>query len=243
MLPLSGLVRAYQRVSDHHGPGAPLEALISRHAKPHARGSYPVVGTSPRPLSRSTPEPSKEATSGQPASTLWPPPTPSLEVATPHVKPSIEEGPKQPLSPMGEGPHITSSNPSLGPPAMILPCNGVAGKPSISKRESALEVRWSSLLLYPSTLQQTGTPSPPKAQDEATIVEDMTVESIAKGEQQIKALRHELKDANRQLGKVNEEKRLLEKQLSTKSDELVATQLAVEEAKGAWKDEKNQASE
>ncbi|RZS07441.1 hypothetical protein BHM03_00038275 [Ensete ventricosum] len=126
---------------------------------------------------------------------------------------------------------------------MILPCNGVAGKPSISKRESALEVRWSSLLLYPSTLQQTGTPSPPKAQDEATIVEDMTVESIAKGEQQIKALRHELKDAHRQLGKVNEEKRLLEKQLSTKSDELVATQLAVEEAKGAWKDEKNQASE
>ncbi|RWW62354.1 hypothetical protein BHE74_00030507 [Ensete ventricosum] len=145
MLPLSGLVRAYQRVSDHHGPGAPLEALISRHAKPHGR---------------STLEPSKEATSGQPAPTLWPPTTPSLEVATPHMKPSIEEGPKQSLSPMGEGPHITSSDPSLGPPAMMLPCNRVAGKPSIPKRESALEVRWSSLL-YRSMLQQTGTPSPP----------------------------------------------------------------------------------
>ncbi|RWV84478.1 hypothetical protein GW17_00053803, partial [Ensete ventricosum] len=81
-----------------------------------------------------------------------------------------------------------------------------------------------------------------EARDEAATTEDMAVESIVEGEQHIGALHHELKDAHWQLGKVIK-RRLLEEQLLTMFNELVVAQLAIEEAKGAWEDLKNQASE
>ncbi|RWW38969.1 hypothetical protein BHE74_00055743 [Ensete ventricosum] len=39
----------------------------------------------------------------------------ALGVVAPHVGLSTEEGPNPPLSPMGEGPRVVSSNPSWGP--------------------------------------------------------------------------------------------------------------------------------
>ncbi|RWV98358.1 hypothetical protein GW17_00038803 [Ensete ventricosum] len=82
-----------------------------------------------------------------------------------------------------------------------------------------------------------------EVQDEAADAEDMAAKSIMKGEQWMEALCRELKYVCWQLGKVIEGRRLLGEQLSTKSEESVATQLASEKAKGTWEEENNQASE
>lgn len=62
-------------------------------------------------------------------------------------------------------------------------------------------------------------------------------------DEQVKVLHRELRDTHRQLGEAIEEGRQLREQLSITSDELVVAHLAIEEVKGVWEEEKNQASE
>ncbi|RWW86752.1 hypothetical protein BHE74_00004459 [Ensete ventricosum] len=81
-----------------------------------------------------------------------------------------------------------------------------------------------------------------EAQDEAAMVEDIAVKSIAEGEHQYEALHRELKDAHWQLGKAIKESRQLKEWLSANSDELLDACLAIEEVRKAWEEEKSYAS-
>ncbi|RWV86366.1 hypothetical protein GW17_00051747 [Ensete ventricosum] len=81
-----------------------------------------------------------------------------------------------------------------------------------------------------------------EAQDEATMVEDIAVKSIAEGEHQYEAHHRELKDAHWQLGKAIKESRQLKEWLSANSDELLDACLAIEEVRKAWEEEKSYAS-
>lgn len=81
-----------------------------------------------------------------------------------------------------------------------------------------------------------------EARDTVATIEDKATESVAKGEERIEVLCCELRDICSQLGETIEEGRQLRERLSANSDELMVAHLAIEEAKGVWEEEMNQAS-
>ncbi|RWV88504.1 hypothetical protein GW17_00049404 [Ensete ventricosum] len=81
----------------------------------------------------------EEVASEQFASLLQAPFGPSLGVAAPHIESSTEKGPNLPLSLIGQGPCVDSSDPSLGPCAMTPPREEVANEPFAPCGEGDLE--------------------------------------------------------------------------------------------------------
>ncbi|RRT42722.1 hypothetical protein B296_00056922 [Ensete ventricosum] len=101
----------------------------------------------------------EEVASGQFASLLQAPFAPSLGVAAPHIESSIEEGPNLPLSLIGQGPCVDSSDPSLGPCAMTPPREEAANEPFAPTGRAISKICWSFLLLlHMIMLQLVGAP-------------------------------------------------------------------------------------